>query len=707
MIRKFLWVVHIQVLFLLALPMDAQDLDSLRRAWENRSLSDSLRLVALHDLAWEGFLFSDPDSAQVLADLMLAKAQEKGERVHEARAIDLQAAVRYVQGNMQEALALYERSVVIYDSLGLEAEMANTLTNMASMYSFLGEHEKALSLYERGYAVHVAVADYKSMANDLNAIGRVHAVRGDHARAADLYRQSQHIQERIGNKRGLYTSLGNLGSLYILQADYDEGLRSYQAAFDLAEELDDQHYMGKALAEIGTCQLAMGDTGTANASFQRSLKIRRAIGDEHGIVHALTKVAEVEYHTGGVAAALQHYQEAAELAAVIEYPFGLATAMVGKGHILLDQGKLPQALTIAEQAFDVASDADDVSLDRDAARLLYSIHKAAGRYGAALAMHERFVLLNDSLLREENQREVLRYGFAYAYEKQALADSLAHQEETFALTTAHRDRRNMMVAAMLILLVIGLALWGRLRYMARANKRIMAAQADLVQSERQREAEQVRNRIASDIHDDLGSDLTKLVLLGDEMKRTVAEQAQETARIADRIVELSREATTALSDVVWAADPHQDTTHGLITRCSAYAHRMLDGTELASELQFQHTGPDKTLDPGFKHDAYLLLKELLNNVVKHSGAKRVSVSLNTDPDRFRLIVRDDGRGFDPSTVERGNGSRSIRIRATRIGASVDIDTGPGKGCVVRIEGPLNSIVLPIDGMSGRPTSATS
>lgn len=663
-----------------------QNLDSLRSACADRSLPDSARFVACNELIWEGYLFNAPDTAYLLAERMESEARGKGNDRFVAVAIDAKAATWYVRGQFESALDLYRQSLAIHRRLGDRNRQADVMTNMAAMHSFLGAKDTALVLYEQGLHVHEELKDSASIANDLNSIGTIHMMRGDHARAVDLYSRSLKIQEALRNDRGLATTFINIGSVYMAQGDYGKALEQYGSASELAEKLNDAHLTAKALIEMGTCHQELGDLERALSHFNRSLDLRNSLDDQHGIATALNRIGEVQRRQGSTDAAIATFRRSAAIAEEQGSPFNGGTAWAGIGNAFLDESRYVDALNAAQTALPLAEGAEELSLHRDVLHLTYRALKELGREREALAVLEKSIVLSDSLMREENQREILRHEYAYAYEQQAMADSLRNQEEKLATAAAHRERRNLLLGSVAILFVLGLALLGRVRYMARANKAILAAQSKLVISERQREAEHVRNRIASDIHDDLGSDLTKLSLLGDEMRRTVADHAHATAKLANRIVELSRDATTALSDIVWAADPHQDTAHGLITRCSAYTHRMLDGTGLQQDLRFEHTGPDLMLDPGTKHDVFLLLKELVNNAVKHAGAKRIDVSLTTDAQRFQLAVADDGLGFDHGAVTPGNGLRSITSRAKRIGAAFIVDTSPGKGTRVRVDG---------------------
>ena len=160
-------------------------------------------------------------------------------------------------------------------------------------------------------------------------------------------------------------------------------------------------------------------------------------------------------------------------------------------------------------------------------------------------MHERVVLLNDSIQREVNQRDLLRSGFKYAYERTAETDSLRYVAERTRTEAKHREQRTWLLALLMIVAVLAPAAWLRMRYTTRAKRALQEAQEKLVVSERAREATEVRMRIARDVHDQLGSDLTKLALLSTEAKVIAHADRASVADLVNVAVDIERVAGEA------------------------------------------------------------------------------------------------------------------------------------------------------------------
>ncbi len=653
-------------------------LDSLRALAFDRTKPDSVRFTAFYDLVWDGYLFNDPDSAFILGTLLRTEARRSKNKVFEARSSELFAAVRYVRGDMRTALLHYDTALALHKRNRDDDGQADVITNMASMLSYLGELDSALAMYTEGLALHERLRDSASIANDLNAIGRVHMLRGDHARAVELYMRSLSIQEQLGNKRGICTSLANLGGLYLGQSDWKEALDHYRRAAAIAEEIDDEHQLGKQLEEIGSCLEELGDTAQAMSEFRRSEAVRLRIEDHHGLVNVRNRMAGIMVKQGRYAEALELYHSAEAMARNEDLPWGFGNALVGTSRALLSTALPERALRAAMAADSAAVIAEEMNLRRDAAEAKYAALKALGRWQEALSVHELMVQLNDSIMREENQREVLRNGYLYAYEKQAERDSLDHALDMFRAESEHRQQRSTLAWLIALLCLVAVSIALRVRYVSRAKRALEEAQARLVESERSLEANEVRIRIARDVHDQLGSDLTKLVMLSTEAREVAGSDPTDLHAIAGDIERIAGEANRSLGDIVWSIDPHHDSLAGLTERVRAHCERMLTWSKVEHTIDCQHEGPDRPLDPATKRDIYLMLREALNNAIKYAKARHIDVCFHTSAHQVEFEVKDDGVGMDIRSGS-GHGLGNMRTRAQRIGGRMDIESAAGAG----------------------------
>lgn len=216
----------------------------------------------------------------------------------------------------------------------------------------------------------------------------------------------------------------------------------------------------------------------------------------------------------------------------------------------------------------------------------------------------------------------------------------------------------------LIMLVLAMAI-GVL-----ATRQILALRyrRKLREVERQRELEKVRMRIARDVHDGIGSGLTKITM----MLRNVpgADPAQ-----AQRIAKASSELVHELGEIVWTVDPRNDDVASFVAFVRSTLGRQAEGLpiELVSKLSFDPAMAEYALPPDVKRNVLLVMREAVNNALKHSGGDRVEVELAIDAHGLVLTVRDNGQGFDVAQARvGGNGLHNFRKRAEEIGGLVVI-----------------------------------
>jgi ligand-binding sensor domain-containing protein/signal transduction histidine kinase len=198
------------------------------------------------------------------------------------------------------------------------------------------------------------------------------------------------------------------------------------------------------------------------------------------------------------------------------------------------------------------------------------------------------------------------------------------------------------------------------------------------------EVERVRTRIATDLHDDIGANLTKIAVLSEVANYRLGGDGDDSLAA---IANISRESVTAMSDIVWAVNPGRDGLRDLTRRMRQFANEAL----VSGGVDVRFTGPeadDLRLGDELRRQVYLVFKEAVNNAVRHSGCTRVDVSLAVARDRLVLGVSDDGHGFDPLAEADGNGLINMRKRAAAVGAALDVRSGDGRGTTVTLSIPV-------------------
>ena len=214
--------------------------------------------------------------------------------------------------------------------------------------------------------------------------------------------------------------------------------------------------------------------------------------------------------------------------------------------------------------------------------------------------------------------------------------------------------------------------------------------AQLRQLEQQNAIERERGRIAKDMHDELGSNLTRIMMLGQRILEEGSQPA-DLAVHAQKIVTSARATVQSLDEIVWAVNPENDSLDELVGYLNQYASQFFEGTNIRYRLALPRDASQQMFPAEIRHNLFLAIKEALNNVLKHSQATEVHVNVNEFPGRVEVVVADNGRGFSPAegaTVRKGNGMANMRQRLEELGGTLEIAGGPGQGTQLKFTIPL-------------------
>jgi adenylate cyclase len=398
------------------LPKTVQD--SLWSVWHDPQQADTNRLNAINRIAGLGYLHARPDSAFYFAQQQYAFAKQKRALKYMAGALNIQGASLWIRGEHTEAIGYYERSLNIHRAIGNKKGMATTLGNIGLIYKGQGDHVKAIEHYDQSLRISEAIGDKKGMAATLSNIGVIYDELDDLNSALDYHTRSMRLREELDDKYGIATSLNNIGLVYKERGDLTKALDYQLRSLEVSKEIGHKKDIANALNNIGLLYGIQGQYAQAIDYHQQSLSVRQELGDKGGMANALGSIAGI--------------------------------------HNL--QGQYAQALDPAKQALALAQEVREPRVIKEAALQLYEVYKATGQPATALKMHELFVTMRDSLISEENQREVIRQQLKYDFEKQAALSQL-EQEKKDLLVVEQLKRQDQQRKALMggMVLMLGLA----------------------------------------------------------------------------------------------------------------------------------------------------------------------------------------------------------------------------------------------------------
>ncbi|HQU85833.1 MAG TPA: two-component regulator propeller domain-containing protein [Pyrinomonadaceae bacterium] len=198
------------------------------------------------------------------------------------------------------------------------------------------------------------------------------------------------------------------------------------------------------------------------------------------------------------------------------------------------------------------------------------------------------------------------------------------------------------------------------------------------------ELEKVRTRIATDLHDDIGANLTRISLLSEVAKQ---KSTNGNESLLTSIADIARESVSSMNDIVWAIAPEHDSLSDLTRRMRSFAEEIFALSDI--DLEFKTDATDLKLSVGVRRDLLLIFKEAVNNAAKHSDCTRVQIYFGFENSRLLLQIKDNGKGFDTNEIYEGQGLRSIMRRADSLGGNLKIEAKDGTN--IEFSMPLTNI----------------
>jgi signal transduction histidine kinase/streptogramin lyase len=206
----------------------------------------------------------------------------------------------------------------------------------------------------------------------------------------------------------------------------------------------------------------------------------------------------------------------------------------------------------------------------------------------------------------------------------------------------------------------------------------------------------IRNKIAQDLHDDVGSTLSSIAVYSQVAKIYSDQQQPEALKGAiDKISDIAGEMIVEMNDIVWAINPRNDSMSTILKRMESFARPLTASKEITFHFDADEDLQQINLGMTRRKNFYLIFREAVNNVLKYAGCRHLWVKISMQHHHLELTVRDDGKGFDLEKVQihasqslSGNGLRNMQMRANEMKGTLTINSLPGQGTTLHLRFPV-------------------
>lgn len=612
----------------------------------------------------------------------------------------IQQGLNLESSDSDSALAVYKKVITAAQKTNYMPALAKGYHYAGIMLAVKGSFDSALIYY------HTAINFYQQL-NDLGALGRcymnianVYQYQGAYKNAMPWYFKSVKFLEAAKDTSRLSAALSNLGNIFQDLKEFDKASHYFTLSVSYAKAIKDSFRLGNVLINMGALNSVQGKYDTAIVYFKNGLTIAYLLNNDEMIRDALADVGDTYLKLGQKNIGVGYLNNALTFARKINYPYDIAQILITLGKYEAENHSNIRANQYLSEAISIADSLQLYLLMSGAYEQLAKVKYDQGQFKEAYNYHELFKRYSDTVFNEDMVRQINETESKYQVQKKQDSILVLQQNTELQKMEIHkRKTMNVVLVAgcAILLLLIGLFYlnFKRKNQLLKQSEQIHAHQIREMEKQQQltamqsvlRGQEEERSRLAKDLHDGVGGLLSgvKLSLSGMTGNIFLSEQ---NATMLNNVVHQLDQSIRELRRVSHNMMPESLIKFGLADTLVSYCDTLNDSGQL--QVTLQTYGMQERMDQNTEIVLYRIVQELLNNVIKHAQAKNVLVQLVRKNDRFNLTVEDDGKGFDPGEKsQEGAGLGNVKARAEYLGASVDIQSAPGEGTSVNIEGNIN------------------
>lgn len=629
--------------------------------------------IAVKTLLWLNELTEGTDSEKSLGYL-----RDALQRSQKNKLTPYTITVYHKLGTWHHKRGQYDSSLYFHRK-GLALTRENTWPRSSAYQGisvnllWLSDYDSARLYLQWAKAIAEKKRDYADLAGIYNSLGNILLQQGSHVEALKQYILSAKIQDSLlHDPQGQSRALANIGNVQYLIGDFDKSL----AYAKEAQAISLKHNLPKTVAFVsqlmGRIYRKQKKFDDALVEYNQALSMFKKLGLTREVSETYSNIGNIYFDKGDFKNAREQYEHVIRLTKKSSNLQLLGRVYAAMGFTFYELRQYQTAIAYLDSAQTIAKKVQDSYTLLDSYNVLAEIYQNQGRYKESLLSFQKFTTLKDSLGEVESRSEIQELELKYQDEKKSSEIELLRSNQQVQALTVSRQR--VLLAsigiALMAITVIGFLLINRYRVMNRIK--------------RQLELEKMRQTIARDLHDDMGSALSSINIIS---QLALTEPAQAGKHIKNINYQASQMMET-ISDIVWSINPKNDTAEQTAIKIKEFAAELLESRNIAHRVTWPEAMAHITLDTEKRKNLFLIAKEAINNTAKYSGASQMDISLEALGGAITLTLSDNGKGFDRAQARPGNGLRNMEERARGMGGTFELTTAPGGGSQLNVTIPI-------------------
>lgn len=585
------------------------------------------------------------------------------------------------------SLLLLQISFFVFSQSKLTAE--NLLNQGEELYS-KGNYQEAILQFEKCAAIFKKSGDKQLLGKTYNNLGRALSQTGKSEEALTNYLLSLAISKQNNDNLGIAKTYKNIGALYEEQKDFVNAMHFYDYSFELAKKKSDLLLMADCQNNMGVVYEQQTKYKKALQMYSKALAIYKSKGDQQKISMVLNNLAIVQKYIKNYPEAIKNYEAALILSEKLGDKFMVAANQNNLGNVYALTGNYIKSLELCKLANANAKAIDAKEVIIESYDGISTANEKLNQFTEAIKYRKLYELEKDNFINTERSGQLAEMHIKYETQKKIDEIKLLNQESKIKELKIKEQKflitkKNHQMTAFL-LLIIGLIFIAYFWKKSLNLKNMMASEKIIKETE-----EYERFRIAKDIHDDLGSGLTKINFLSEIILKK-AEHLPEIRNNSEAVKETAKKMIENMRDLIWALNPDNTTIANLLARMREYSTDYLEDYPIEIQNYFPENLPQTAITKEAHRELFMVVKESLNNIAKHAKATKVFFTAKITLDYLELSIKDNGVGFNIETDKKGNGLRNMQSRLESIDGICTIISNNANGTEINVTVPLQKII---------------
>ncbi len=546
----------------------------------------------------------------------------------------------------------------------------------------VGDFSGSIKKFHRARQLASGLKDLNREAKSSELLGLVLYLEGSYDSSTEYNLRAMELYRQTGNQKGLANIYCGHG-YNMKRRNLNEAFKYMRMGLKGIEELNAEYELRGAYDNFGVLFEMRGDIDSAIFFYDRALKLKEKTNDSIGIPFSLNNIGGAYLIKGEPQSALPYFDRAYGIRVRKNDLFGMIENMTLFGDYYLKVSDYNASITWYEKSNEWCDSLNYPYQEQYNLQHLSRCYEKVGRMNDALNAERRSALLGDSLLNEKNSRAIIDLEKKYELSDKNL--QIAELDKKAAQRTSYII---IVVAVLLLSLLVFFLRTQILKRKARAEKdAALLAEREAGLKAVFDATEEERKRIAKDLHDGIGQQLSGLKLSWEALRSRIQAHSPEETEVLKKLSTVLDDSARDVRSISHQMMPRALQERGLLPAISDMLEKSLGLTAIRYKLE-HYKVQDVRFDERVEVGVYRVCQELVSNIIKHSGATEVMVQLLFSKKYLILIVEDNGRGFSSENSSSGIGLMNMTSRINTVNGDITMEPSPESGTVATIRIPI-------------------